>query len=130
MLHWSCKYLNLKWTDYDCGHICKLILKKEKNIDLVFDFEVPKDNKGLSDLVKNQIPFFLADKQDKPAEYGACIMSSDTEFCHVGITTKIGSIWHIIHTVKYLDKCIRTPLYDLSLYGLRAKGFYQWQKLL
>lgn len=127
-MHWSCKYLNLSYRDYDCSELVEFVLKKER--DIHFSFPRPGKNSAKRALAifRNYKKFVHPEPVDVPQDFDAVIMSGAKRFNHIGLYFKNKGREYCLHSSAKWGMVVCHETHRLKTYGLKIEGYYRWQE--
>lgn len=125
-MHWSSKYLQIKYKDMNCSQFSEFVLRDH----FKRDFKFPQSKGSIfnqSKQIRDNIPKF-ADRTDKPQDGDLVLMHGLRRMCHVGIYVNIKGIEYVLHCESRLKSAALHRFNDLFQFGFSVEGVYSWRE--
>lgn len=127
-MHWSCKYIGLLYSDYNCAEFIKLIIKKELGVDLILPQDLPNRIDKQSQLINNKVYEYIElNSDEKNKDFDLVLMSARRRFCHIGLFVIINNESYVLHSIGTKTRSCLHRIKDLNLHSISCEGVYKWK---
>lgn len=125
-MHWSRKYISIKYDKMNCSKFVEHIMRDHFGIDYKF----PQSQGSLfnqSAQLKTHMKEFVV-KTETPSEGDVVLMHGLRRMCHIGMYILIGRTPYILHCEKNFGSAAIHKLREIGQFGYNVEGFYTWEK--